>query len=407
MFNRSGGPFSARLEMKCDGQYKMQCTLSKRTLILLFSAVFIALGPHAANAQEAASSHLVKVKSEGFAPGSSLNSRSRAISIAERKAVELFLTHYIGLPDLRIARRVVEAASLYTDSSRLLEFSHTDGGTRVMVEVYLRAERVRADLAALIFQQLADPPAVLLLIAEDDSFSSRALGNAETILSKAFSETGFRLIDPLAARRDFTRSQLLSILRGSDNDAAQLGLAMDADIVVLGNAKLETQSGGGAGNVSRFTATLRLRAIRALDGVVLDDKTTKATVQSHMPRDGAAMATRDAAAKQQDAMMVASVLGVYGQRPSSSDVMLTIENVQGSGLIQSVEVGIAKIDGVSRVELIRLFQGTAVLRITYQGKMAGLADGIDTIAGRDFHIDLTQGVGRELSCRVVSRIGGS
>ena len=113
------------------------------------------------------------------------------------------------------------------------------------------------------------------------------------------------------------------------------------------------------------------------------------------------MATRDAAAKQQDAMMVASVLGVYGQSPSSGDVMLTVENARNSGLIRSVEAGIAKIDGVRRVELIRLFQGTAVLRIGYEGKMAGLADGIEGISGPGFQMDSVQGVGRELVCRVV------
>ncbi|MDP7640049.1 MAG: hypothetical protein QGG73_10095, partial [Candidatus Hydrogenedentes bacterium] len=355
--------------------------------------------------QEPASSNLVKVKAEGFAQGSSLNSRSRAIAVAERKSLELFLTHYVGLSDLRIARPIVEASSLYAKSSRLLEYNYANGGTRVLVEVYLQAERTRGDLANLIFREMAEKPAVLLMIAENVAdgppLSQRTLGNAEDVFSKAFRQAGFELIDPFAPRRAFTRSQLLSIVGGSENEAAQLGLAMGADVVVLGEAEYDAKAGAGAGNLRLFSATLRLRAVRSRDGALLDKRTTTAAVQSRVTRDGAAMATRDAAAKQQNAMMVASVLGVYGQSVPSSGVTLRVENVQDSRLLRVVEEAIAKIGGVSRVELKRLFQGTAVMQISYEGKIVGLTDAIEEIRGPGFRMDLTQGVGRELVCRVV------
>lgn len=364
--------------------------------------VLAALLPMESPKAEELPSGLVKVRGEGFAPGSGVGARSRAVAAAERDALTVFLESLVGAGGLGSLRSIVEDGAGHIQSSRVLGVERGDGGTRASVEVYLREEDLRDRAASLVFVRLPRKPRVLVLMAEvvagENVHALARAGVAETNLAKAFRSAGFEVVDSEGLRGEFSPAELLDAVEGREGAAAKLGRATRADVALLGRAVSGAVGVEGGGNLLRIEARVELGVIRVADGTLLARKQAEAAVHGVDASAGARLAIRDATLKLERTAMVAVTLGMLGA-VESSEVRLTVDLLPGREDVERVVDLLSAMDGVDGVETTRYARGSVLLRFDYDGKMGALVGHLSRRGEDGFVLEPVEVVEKEMVFR--------
>lgn len=227
----------------------------------------------------------VAIEAAGTAPivsNDKASARDAAISDALRRAVEQAAGTIVSADTLVENFQVLED-SVYTKSGGYVK-SYTiisEGVSGQSYEVRVRAlvstGALGGDLEALgLLQHKAGNPRVLFMVAEKgfarDGYDywwgkdGKAAGtSAEAALKQAFLSKGFNVVDGRAVEG------LLGPLGAevTGDDAARVGRALDAEVVVFGKVLIEEGPSSGATSIVTYLADMTAQAVRADDGVVL------------------------------------------------------------------------------------------------------------------------------------------
>jgi hypothetical protein len=211
------------------------------------------------------------------------SARDAAIADALRKAVEQAAGTLVAADTLVENFQVLED-SVYTKSQGFVKsYSIISEGQQaglyvVSVRAAVATGSLAGDLDALgLLQKKAERPRVLFMVAEkgfatseydywwDNEGRMRRMSASEAALKQAFLSKGFNVVDGRSVEG------LLGPL-GPDvtgQDAARLGRALDAEVVVFGKVFIEEGPSSGATSIVTYLADMTAEAVRADGWVVL------------------------------------------------------------------------------------------------------------------------------------------
>jgi len=252
-------------------------------LFFLFLAFLLAASALVRPA-EAASTEPVAIEAAGAAAivsNDTASARDAAIADALRKAVEQAVGTVVAADTLVENFQVLED-SVYTKSAGYVKSYSiiAEGRSGQTYEVRVRAlvatGELGSDLESLgLILHRAGKPAVLFMVAEKgfarDEYDywwgqDRRTGTAaEAALKQAFLSKGFDVVDSRAV--EGLLGPLSADLTGED--AARMGRALDAEVVVFGKVFLEQGPSSGATSVVTYLADMTAQAVRVDDGAVL------------------------------------------------------------------------------------------------------------------------------------------
>lgn len=190
-----------------------------------------------------------EILAEGVAAitGDVAMARDQALKDALRKAVEQGVGTFIN-SETRVENfqllsdRIYSQAQGYVSSYRLVSESREVDLYRVVVRAKVKLERIEDDLRAIgiliaeqgrprvmvVVRKVANPVAVTV------GAETMAPELVETMLTAAFQEKGFPVVDRSTVEKNLDRERLRKILEGDTQTAILLGTATGAEIGVVG-----------------------------------------------------------------------------------------------------------------------------------------------------------------------------
>ncbi len=248
---------------------------------LLISLFLAFLLPVAASSEEQ-----MTIDSTGTAsisPGGPASARDAAIADALRKAVEQAAGTLVASDTLVENFQVLED-SVYTKSQgfvksySIISEGQQAGLYEVSVKAVVATGALAGGLDALgLLQKKAERPRVLFMVAEkgfalseydywwNNEGRMRRISATDAALKQAFISKGFNVVDGRAI------DGLLGPIGVdvTEQDAARMGRALDAEVVVFGKVFIEEGPSSGATSIVTYMADMTAEAARVDDGVVL------------------------------------------------------------------------------------------------------------------------------------------
>ncbi len=321
---------------------------------------------------------IIKIRTEGHAPGDGPRARDAAEANAKRQALLIWIESFLGEVSEEDFAPILDRADRYAQSSRIIELDRGPEGTRAVVEVYVREWPLRVDVAALLVPMLPSPPRVVLLIAEEGPENSAPIfgaeGTAVKALAKSLGARGIEVEGPAELRERYTKRELLTYLRAGLPSIAKFGRENRADVVIAGNVIATARVENPAGPMLRVRATLQLSVVRSEDAALYDSISTEAEVTCRVAGDGARTAIEDATYKGRHAVAVAVVLAVARPPARTTEVELRLDNPRNWREVEQVAARLRAFEGVREVDILRAQTGTGIIRFEYSGKMSALVD---------------------------------
>lgn len=339
-------------------------------------AALIAFCPAFAFASSDSPGKSVKIRSEGCAPGTNLAARDAAVNEAKRNAVWLWLEMEFGdTPDEEF-RPLLDFLDVYVASSRSLGVRTELGRTCAELEVYLFEWPLRADAAALLFRLRPEAPRIALLcIEEDTAANSRKFQNQTAtapLVAEALRAKGINLVDTASAQGAYTERELMAISGAGEAALARYGVEVGADAVVALDTRLATRKSGVGRGAMRAEAVVNVRVVSTADGRLFYNARSTAEIDSTAAATGYEFALPDAVYKVRDQVIAGAILAAH--RSAGPQVRLSIEGVGDYLVAERYAQLLRQADGTSRVEVVSVRGGVALLHFAYNGRMAVLVD---------------------------------
>lgn len=382
----------------------MHCSMTRSVpyiaVCLLGAALFLFLIAPKTRTHAASIPGVIKIQSKGYAQGDGPQARDAAELDAKRRALLLWMQNFLGEVSERDFAPILDRVGDYAQSSRIVELKHEDGGTHVIVEVYVREWPLRVDFAALLAPMLTTAPRVVLLIAEEGPGNAAPIFGTEATTVKALAKSlrarGIEVEEPAELRKRYTKRELLTYLRGGLPSIAKFGRENNADIVIAGSAIAVTRLESSVGRMLRVRTSLNLSVVRSEDAALYESIATEAEVTCLVAEDGARIAFEDAIYKGRDAAAVATVLAAARPRAATAEVELRLENPLDWREVERVARRLRTIEGVREVEVLRAQTGTGIIQFEYTGKMSALVDDLTRPFPQGRNLQARQVVGREM-----------
>ncbi|MGQ9679084.1 MAG: flagellar assembly protein T N-terminal domain-containing protein [bacterium] len=211
--------------------------------------------------------------------------RDQALKDALRKAVEQGVGVFVN-SETRVANfqllsdRIYSRADGYVSSYRLVNESREANLYRVTVRAQVKLERIEDDLKAIgILVAEQGRPRIMVVVREVANQAAIALSEetmtpemVETMLTAAFQEKGFVVVDRATVEKNLDRERLKKILEGDEQAAMVVGRAAGAEIGVVGTLQESYERKRlphTPGGVEVWRVNLSTRAIDLNTGTVL------------------------------------------------------------------------------------------------------------------------------------------
>lgn len=327
-------------------------------------------GPTPTTPVVASGGETTEVLSEGVAAltGGVDIARDQALKDALRKAVEQGVGVFVN-SETRVANfqllsdRIYSQADGYVSSYRVVNESREADFYRVVVRARVKLERIGDDLKAIgILVAEQGRPRIMVLVRKVANQAAIALSEetmtpemVETMLTAAFQEKGFVVVDRATVERNLDRERLKKILKGDEQAAMVVGRAAGAEIGVVGTLQESYERKRlphKPGEVEVYRVDLSTRAIDLNSGTVLG----AGVVSVEKPFSG--RVAREAAADSVSRLLIAHILAGWKRRENVTLVYARNADFQKIEMFKS-EVR-SRVRGVREV-LIREFSGSAAV----------------------------------------------
>jgi hypothetical protein len=377
--------------------YAMRRIFTKFSGLMLvsFSLALVLMTFNAAQAQESATTKtFVVVGTATMRGGNVAAAREKAISDSLVTAVALMTKELLEVESLvdnflQLNELLFDQTSTFIQGYKVLTEAGQEKSYRVVVQATVSGQKISKKLTeAGILRATKTLPSVLFLIAEQNleqqsprywwsPSGSGLIPISEAVMVDRLQEAGFTIIEhrgardrPLVNWDDLNRPDL------TDLEAAELGAALKADIIVLGTSIASPSTNIMGSAMRSFNGTVTLRALRSGSAEPMLNLTRTAVAVNEDDTVGGQEALEAAGAMAGPAL--AGELVVAWQKHAGRPSVVEVVILGTSHLAQYVKFR-KKLNTISGVEGIRVKEikpNEAILLVEFQGKPQDLASAL-------------------------------
>jgi hypothetical protein len=364
------------------------------TVLILMAAMTAGglLIPDPAAAQEIAESKTVVVVGTAAVRGDNVSgAKEKAIADGLVTAVALMTGELLGLESFvehfsKLDQLLFDQTNAYVSGYKVLTEAAREKSYHVLVEATVSGSKISKYLTeAGILRVETALPSVLFLIAEQklaEPYPGFWWGTegeyfeslSEAMMVERFKEAGFTIIDHNQARSGqqinwdaFDKPDL------SDQEAAELGALLKADVVVIGES-IVTQSTNIMGSAMRsFNGTVAARVIRTNSAEPILDLARIAVAVSEDDTSGSRAALEDVGNLAGQALAEELTTAWQKQAGEPSDVKMVIRGTGHLASYVKFRKAMNTISGVEGIRVKGIKPNEATLLVEYKGKTKDLA----------------------------------
>ncbi|MGB5746948.1 MAG: hypothetical protein WBM69_08210 [Desulfobacterales bacterium] len=371
-----------------------------------FSLALVLMTSNALQAQESATTKTFVVVGTARLHGDNVAAaREKAIADSLVTAVALMTQELLKVESLvdnfsQLNELLFDQTSTFIQGYKVLTEAGQDKSYRVIVQATVSGKKISKELTdAGILRASKTLPSVLFLIAEQkleqespmfwwSPVGASFISISETAMAERLQEAGFTIINHRGARNralvnwdDINKPDL------TDLEAAELGAALKADVIVLGTS-LATPSTNIMGSAMRsFNGKVTLRALRS-DAAPMLNLTRTAVAVSEDDTVGGREALVDAGAMAGPALAEELIIAWQKQagRPSLVEVVILGTN-QLANYVKFRKT-LNTISGVEGIRVKEIKPNEAILLVEYAGKTQDLASALMQQNFKSFGINI-------------------
>jgi hypothetical protein len=380
-------------------------------LLTLISAWGVTETVHAASA-----TRVVTTVGTGLIQGGNIAAgREQAISQGLISAVDRVVADLIPKDALLYHFQALNKA-IYSDPNQFIQdfkvlAESADGNTyRLVVESTVAVDRLNAKLSSLgILPGTMSLPKILLLIAEQNindpaprtwwtEAAPAANGLCEAQVIKQLVEKNFIIIphSALTGQRHLTVPM-------DDSQAREAATAAGADVVIIGQAKVELAPNTMGGTVRSFLGRIDARAVLAATGEVIAHSSrtsVSAEANEQLGSQNALAEVGDLAGAELAQQMITAWLQ-NANKPQNIEVVVEGTGGNIANLVKFRRT-LGEVSGVSGLQMKEMGTDSAVIELAYQGTAQGLADALMLKSFVTFGINIYQIEPKGLKIRLVA-----
>lgn len=392
-------------------------SLLRSTILLLFA---LAMSLTAIRTSEALSSKTyVVIGTEPIVAENNIaGARNQAITNSLVTAIGLAVADSLPVDAMvnryeRLNQQIYENPAHFVQDYKVLTESQQANRYRVMVQATVSGDRIQSELTQSGILQIQKPmPSVLYFISEqslENPFPQywwgRNMPSAKTAAETAMTETmrgqGFRIVehDP--------QVQLMVGPTSADtpeiavDEAVKLGLALHADVVVIGRTVAENANSMGS-DVRSYRGSIIARAYLTKTGKEIAS-VIKTTVTAPSDQSaGSREVLQDVGS--QSAGDLAALIDDAWQKvgPAADQIDIQLTGTHNLANFVQFRRALTSVSGVEDVQVKELKTDDAALSVSYKGKPRELADALMLNAFETFSINIHEVMPDRLKIQLLS-----
>jgi len=376
-------------------------------MLVSFSLALMLISTGVGQAQEAATTRtFVVVGTAALRGGNVSAAREKAISDGLVTAVALMTQELLEEESLvenfsRLNELLFDQTSTFIQGYKVLTEAGQDKSYRVIVQATVSGENISKKLTeAGILRATKTLPSVLFLIAEQNleqqspmywwsPSGSGLIPISEAVMVDRLQEAGFTIIEHQGARdRPLVNWDDLNKPDLTDLEAAELGAALKADIIVLGTSIASPSTNIMGSAMRSFNGTVTLRALRSGSAEPMLNLTRTAVAVNEDDTVGGQEALEAAGAMAGPAL--AEELVVAWQKQAGRPSVVEVVIVGTNQLAQYVKFRktLNTISGVEGIRVKEIKPNEATLQVEYIGKPQDLASALMQQNFKSFGINI-------------------
>lgn len=377
---------------------RMPLALKYLTVVLL---VAVAVGSAPATAEEKAAARTVEVVGSASLHGdNTASAREQAISgclvsamarvTAELLPLETFVRNFQVLDEIFLGRN-----KQFVRDYKVLTETVNDKEYRVLVQVSIFADLIREQLSGIgLLQGQQAMPTVLLALTEknfNDILPKHWWGDdlvfvpsiTERAVAEMLTNKGFRVADSHQVTRPFNlRLELL------DEEAVNLANQLQADVVIVGQAKASPGLNTMGANVRSYKGTVAAKALRADTGEEIARINTVALTANVDEVAGGTEALMKAASEAGAELAERVAAAWQPRRSRAGQVEVFVRGTAYLSNFVTFRKLLENTEGVNGFQIRELKPDAAMLVVDFQGSAQSLADHLILNAYGSFGINV-------------------
>ena len=388
--------------MKMPWRPRVRIPLPLRRILLCCTLFTAAVSPAPPALGASLEEGYITARAEAKAPGTGIEARQAAAQIAQDEIITQILKASLGVADPSQTGPILAEKARYIRSTQLLRYETVDADTQVEVECSVNRSLLLQDAASAILPRLASPPAVLVLIAEQDAQDQppviSSAGAAEGNIVKTLRKASFNVVDDAPVRSCHSDAELLDALKGGNDAAGAFARQGFAEIVVLGGAVATAESPAPEKPIIAISGKLTLRVFRARDGKCIDTLSQEALVNAKDMAEGVAAVFEDACAKLSKDLTVLCVMAAV-EAHAPDELVLTLEEPGTMERLEAFVKHFGETVGHKDVEVLFFSEHLARVRGQYDGAMIPLMDALASRTYEGLALETRKALNRDITLR--------
>jgi hypothetical protein len=397
-------------------------SLLRSTSLLLFALVMSLIAIRTSEAMS--SKTIVVIGTEPIAAENAITeARDKAITNSLVTAVGLAVADSLPVDAMvkryeTLNQQIYENPGQFVLDYKVLTESQQANRYRVMVQVTVSGERIQSELTQSGILQIQKPmPSVLFYISEqslENPFPQYWWGRnmpyvntpAETAMAETMREKGFRIVEHGPQVQLMVGQASADTPEIAVDEAVKLGLALHADVVVIGRTVAENANYMGS-DVRSYRGSIIARAYLTKTGKeiasVIKTTVTAAADQSA----GSRVALQDVGS--QSAGDLAALIDDAWQKevPAADRIDIQLTGTHNLANFVQFRRMLTSVSGVEDVQVKELKADDAALSVSYRGNPRELADALMLNAFETFSINIREVKPERLKIQLIPQTSAS
>ncbi len=362
----------------------------------------------------------ISVKTQGVASLKNTKTdiaRDRSLENALRLAVEkavgtMIETETVVQNHKLLSDKIYSKSSGYISNYEILDEKKEENLYKTDIKAEVKKGGLQGDLKAIgLLMKRVGKPRVAVMINEknagretqyggsrtydSDSVEYREyirhyknnISQAETLIIKAFRRKGFHVVDPSVIRSNLNKKAAYEAFRGNDKKASTLADSFGADVLVIGEAMIASNSIPDT-QMMTVTSTLSARAIRSGNGEIIATANSEGK-GSHLSYSSGYSKSIKKASRLLAQKTISGILEKWKEETSGTRMIsLTAGGLNSKQIEEFKTALINSIRGIKEIYQ-RSFAGTTLqLDLEYEGNGTSLAAALENAKMKDFKIKL-------------------
>lgn len=344
---------------------------------------------------------VLRVKADGFADAVLPGADGLALEDGKRRAIEAAVRGLAPAQFDFVASQIVENRERYILSAAVAGRDTIEGQRVVTVELKLRGDRLRDDLALRLLHYLPHPPRVLVLGAGGmEGAPERTVRGAERGRAALEQELSTRGLTVVGRDGSFSDRAITSAVMGRTQRVAEIGATLGADLVLAVSSVNRFTPPPKGLNLAAHHAKISYRLVYVRSGLKVAEGTSEARVQSADERLGAGQALEDACVKIAGRIFTESVFAGLSR---GEDLGLVV-SFRDPGTRETFEPVLAALRrAIGGLDLMERSYSVEQADVTaaYTGPLGPVVEALTEGRFSGVRVELEVAAGRELQFRVV------